>query len=174
MIIASSPRKNGNSDLLAEQFAKGAQEAGNKVETVWLRELKLNYCLGCYTCQRKGACVFKDGMETLLQKMTDADVIVLATPVYFYSVSGQMKVFFDRTLPVYGKMTNKQLYFMVTAQDDHKAQLDRAFDAMQGWADCFDGMEVKGKVYGGNTFEKGDVKDRPAFEEAYQLGKSVK
>lgn len=173
LIVAGSPRKNGNSDLLAQQFAKGAQQGGHEVETVYLREYKLNYCLGCQTCGKTGVCVQKDRMSEIISKMQAADVIVLASPVYFYSVLGQMKVFLDRTVPLFGRMEGKDLYYMVTAQDNSHEQLDRAFDAMQGWADCFDQMTIKARVYGGGANLCGEVKNLPAFKEAYELGKNI-
>lgn len=173
LIVAGSPRKNGNSDLLAQQFAKGSQEEGHEVETVYLREYKLNYCLGCQTCGKTGVCVQKDRMSEIIPKMQAADVIVLASPVYFYSVSGQMKVFLDRTVPLFGRMEGKVLYYLATGQDNRHEQLDRAFDAMQGWADCFDKMTVKGRVYGCSANLRGEVKNNPAFLEAYEMGKKI-
>ena len=129
LIIAGSPRKDGNSDLLARQFAKGAAESGNAVETVYLREKKINYCQGCLVCLKKGECFQKDDANSLLPKMMEADVVCFSCPVYYYSVCGQMKVFLDRMNPLYGKLKDKDFYYMVTAQDDNKAQLD-LFSAM--------------------------------------------
>ena len=80
LIISASPRKGGNSDLLCDQFAKGATEAGHKVEKVRLAERKVGYCLGCYACQKLHKCVQKDDANELVEKMLSADVIVLATP----------------------------------------------------------------------------------------------
>jgi multimeric flavodoxin WrbA len=92
LLIAGRPRKDGNSDLVARQFAKGAAEIGNEVETVYLREKKLNYCQGCLVCLKKGECFQKDDANSLLPKMMEADVVCFSCPVYYYSVCGQMKV----------------------------------------------------------------------------------
>ena len=89
LIIAGSPRKDGNSDLLALQFAKGAAESGNEVETVYLREKKLNYCQGCLVCLKKGECFQKDDANSLLPKMMEADVVCFSCPVYYYQVLRQ-------------------------------------------------------------------------------------
>ena len=91
LIISSSPRKGGNSETLAASFAKGAQDAGNHVETVWLREKQIGFCKGCLACLKAGHCVIKDDAAEIAAKMHDADVLVFATPVYYYSVSGQFK-----------------------------------------------------------------------------------
>ena len=98
LAISSSPRKGGNSDVLCDQFLKGAGEAGHETEKVRLAEMNLAPCIGCYQCGKAQKCIHEDGMEELLQNLIGADVIVLATPVYFYSMSAQMKIFIDRCL----------------------------------------------------------------------------
>ena len=173
LIIAASPRKDGNSDLLAHQFALGAEQAGNKVETVFLRDKKIDYCKGCLVCLKKGECFQKDDANSLLPKMMEADVICFACPVYYYSVCGQMKVFLDRMNPLYGKMKDKDFYYIVTAMDDSKKQLDRAFDVFDGFADCFDNIRRSGRIYGGGADKKGEAKQIPAFKEAYEKGLKV-
>ena len=102
LILSSSPRKGGNSEALASIFAKGAQEAGNQVETVYLRENQYGFCKGCLACQKLGHCVIKDDAVEIAAKMHDADVLVFATPVYYYSVSGQLKTMLDRANPLFG------------------------------------------------------------------------
>lgn len=91
LIVSSSPRKNGNSETLADAFAKGAREAGHSVETVHLREKQLGFCKGCLACLKLGHCVIQDDAVEIVAKMHDADVLVFATPVYYYSVCGQLK-----------------------------------------------------------------------------------
>ena len=119
LIISSSPRKGGNSDTLCDQFLKGAAEAGNRVEKIRLADLKIDYCSACYACKTTGRCVKRDEMEQIIEKMRDADVIVLATPVYFYTMCAQMKTMIDRTLG--GAQTsgleNKEFYLIATAAD---------------------------------------------------------
>ena len=99
LIISSSPRKGGNSETLAAAFAKGAREAGNQVETVYLREKQVGFCKGCLACMKLGHCVIQDDAMEIADKMHDADVLVFATPVYYYCVSGQLTGFhFGRRL----------------------------------------------------------------------------
>ncbi|MFR9255398.1 MAG: flavodoxin family protein [Merdibacter sp.] len=106
LIIAGSPRRE-NSDLLCEAFAQGAREAGHSVEMVTSRSLHIAPCQACYGCRASHVCVQKDDMETLMSRMLACDVLVLATPVYFYSMSAQMKAMIDRTLPVYAQMRER-------------------------------------------------------------------
>lgn len=103
LAIVSSPRKNGNTELLVDEFVKGAKEAGHAVEKLCLREKKIAPCLACEACLRNGgACVQKDDMGEILEKFIAADVVVLSSPVYYYSVCAQLKAMIDRTLPIGG------------------------------------------------------------------------
>ncbi len=169
VIIEGSPRVNGNSDILAREFAKGAQEAGHEVETIAVRSLKLEPCMSCFACVKTHECFRKDQMTEVLQKLVDADVIVLATPTFFYSVTGQMKVFIDRTFPRFMDIKNKEFYCMITAADDNSL-LEPVMTTLKGFVDCCEGSTIKGKVYGGGYGVKGAIENSPAAEEAYQLG----
>lgn len=115
LLLSGSPRQNGNSEILCQQFAKGAEEAGHQVELVRVHDLQIGACRACYACRATKACVQKDDMTALLEKLIAADVIVLATPVYFYTMDGQMKTMIDRTLPCYTEIADKEFYFIATA-----------------------------------------------------------
>lgn len=174
LIISASPRKNGNSDILCDRFAEGAKESGNKVENVFLAGKNIGYCRGCGVCNNTHKCVMKDDMAEILGKMVDADVIVLATPVYFYSVDGQMKTFIDRTVPRYTEVTDKDFYFIMTAADPDKSNLKRTMETFRGFTeDCLEGAREAGIIYGVGAWEKGEIKNTPAYNEAYKMGKEV-
>lgn len=96
LIVASSPRRKGNSNCLAESFAKGAEQAGHQVETVYLCEKDIGFCRGCLSCQTTQRCVIQDDADTIAQHMGVSDVLVFATPIYYYGMSGQMKTMLDR------------------------------------------------------------------------------
>lgn len=96
LIISSSPREGGNSDTLCDQFGKGAKEAGHFVDKIRLAQMKIEYCSACYACKKTGHCAKQDDMAQVIDKMREADVIVLATPVYFYTMCAQMKTMIDR------------------------------------------------------------------------------
>lgn len=174
LAISSSPRKNGNSDVLCDRFLKGAAEAGHDTEKIRLAEKKITPCLACDCClQDTHTCAIKDDMASLQQKMTEADAIVLASPVYFYSVCSQMKIFIDRCLPHYRDMQNKQFYFIVTAADPLHEAADGTIAAMRGFLKCLPGAVEKGIVYGTGTWDKGDVYKHPSLNKAYEMGKEA-
>ena len=96
LILSGSPRRGGNSDILCDRFMEGARESGHRAEKVFLRDKNIGYCIGCEAChQNNGVCVQKDDMAEILGKMIAADVIVMATPVYFYTMDAQMKTLID-------------------------------------------------------------------------------
>lgn len=174
LILSASPRKGGNSDTLCNQLMEGAQQAGHQVEKIFLKEKKINYCTGCGACYNRGnGCSQKDDMENMLNKIIDADVIVMATPVYFYTMNGQMKTFIDRTCSRYTEINNKEFYFIVTAADDDKALMTRTIEEFRGFLYCLEGATEKGIIYGTGAWQIGDIKNKPVMEEAYKIGVNI-
>lgn len=174
LILSGSPRKGGNSDLLCDRFAKGAQEAGNKVEKIRVAEKKISPCHACYYCRDHGGeCAIKDDMEQILQKMIDADVILLASPVYFYSIDAQLKAVIDRTVARWLEVKNKEFYYIVTCADTDKASVERTLECFRGYADCVQGAKECGVIYGTGVYEKGKAESTPAYEQAYKMGRAV-
>ncbi len=174
LIISSSPRKNGNSETLAAAFAKGAAEAGNKVELICLREKQISFCRGCFACAKLGHCVIKDDGVEIAAKIHDADAIVFASPVYYYSVSGQLKTMFDRSTPVFGTdYAFREVYFLSAAAEDEPETAEGAVKAVQGWIDCFERAELKGVVFAGGVDNLGDIQGHPALQRAYEMGKNA-
>lgn len=174
LILSGSPRKGGNSDLLCDEFMRGAQEAGNAVEKIRVAEKKVAPCSACYFCTaHNGACVHKDDMAEILQKMIDADVLVLASPVYFYSIDAQLKAVIDRTVARWLEVKNKEFYYIATMADESKRSADTTIACFRGYADCVEGAVEKGIIIGSGVYEPGKVKNTPAMEQAYQMGKGV-
>ena len=174
VIISGSPRKHGNSDLLCDQFLKGAKEAGNQAEKIFLRDKTINFCLACDGCKKNGGtCVHDDDMAEILDKMTAADVLVLATPVYFYTMDAQMKAVIDRTYAVYPGLGTKDVYFIVTAADTNKKSLERTIVGFRGFTSCYSGLTEKGIIYGTGAWKIGEIKGSTAMDEAYAMGKGV-
>lgn len=174
LIISASPRKGGNSDTLCDQFRKGTEEAGNRVDKIRLAELSIDYCSACYACKKIGHCVKQDDMEVVLSKMREANVIVLATPVYFYTMCAQMKTMIDRTLggAQQSGLENKAFYLIATAADG-KAAMERTIDGLRGYIECLPGAKAVGVIYGTGAWQLGDIQRNPAMQEAYQMGKSI-
>lgn len=174
-VISASPRKNGNSDILCDEFIKGAKESGNSVEKIFLKDKNINFCTGCGYCANNGyiGCSQKDDMTELVDKMISSDVIVMATPVYFYTMNAQMKVFIDRCCSKYTSIKNKEFYFIATAAESERKMLDRTFDGFRGFLDCLDGAVEKQCIYAPGVWQKGEVKNTPAMQEAYKAGLSL-
>lgn len=173
LILSGSPRKNGNSDILCDEFARGAADSGNEVEKIRVAEKNIGYCRACYACKSTGKCVIKDDMAEVLQKMIDADVIVLASPVYFYSIDAQLKAVIDRTVARWLEVRDKEFYYIVTAADEERTSANTTLACFRGYADCVEGAKEMGVIYGMGAYEKGGVKSTKAMNEAYEMGKTV-
>lgn len=174
LIISASPRKHGNSDILCDRFMQGAQESGHKTEKIFLAEKNISYCRGCGVCNTAHKCVQKDDMAEILDKMINADIIVLATPVYFYTMDGQMKTLIDRTVPRYTEISNKDFYYIMTAADSDKASLERTVESFRGFTeDCLTGAREAGIIYGTGAWQIGEIKETNAYNEAYEMGKNI-
>jgi len=174
LVLSASPRKGGNSDLLCDQFIAGALEAGNRAEKILIQEKKINFCIGCMTCQSNGgACVHDDDMAEILEKMIRADVLVLATPVYFYNMDAQMKVLIDRTCPRYTEISNKKVYLIATSTDTGPEAMDGTINGFKAALSCYPNAEVAGIICGTGVTDVGDIKGRPEMALAYEMGKTV-
>ncbi|MGN1102370.1 MAG: flavodoxin family protein [Huintestinicola sp.] len=174
LIISASPRKGGNSDTLCDEFLRGAKDSGNNAEKIFLRDKKINYCTGCGVCNDTHKCVQKDDMAEILDKMVNADVIVLATPVYFYTMDAQLKTLIDRTVPRYTEISGKEFYFIVTAADTDKSMLEKTVEGLRGFTeDCLPNPIEKGVIYASGVWQSGEVKGTEYMRQAYDMGKNA-
>lgn len=173
LILSSTPRKGGNSDILCDAFAYGAREAGNEVEKIRVADLKIGYCTGCYACQKTGICAIKDDARGVIDKMMAADVIVLASPVYFYTICAQLKALIDRTVVIFPNLTNKKFCYILTMADTNRKMFDGSLAALRGFLDCYEGSEECGSVLADGVYEKGAVNGTKFVAEARKLGKGI-
>lgn len=174
LIVSASPRRHGNSDTLCDEFMRGAAEAGHRAEKIFLRDRAIDYCMGCGACNRTHKCVQRDDMEEILDKMVAADVLVLATPVYFYTMDAQLKTLIDRTVPRYTEMWDKEVYFLITAADTDTHKLERTVDGLRGFTeDCLPDAKERGVVYGAGVWNAGDIQSSPAMRQAYEMGRNA-
>ncbi len=174
LIISTSPRKSGNSESLADAFAAGAREAGHSVEIVSLHDKTIGFCIGCLACQKTGRCVIRDDADIIAQKMTAAEVIAFATPVYFYTMSGQMKTMLDRSNPCFSSdYAFRDIYLLATAADAEESAMDGTINGLQGWLDCFSKARLKGVVRAVAVTDVGDIEGLPVLREAHALGKAI-
>lgn len=148
LAVVSSPRKGGNSEMLVDQFIAGAEAAGNVAEKVCLRDCKINYCVACEYCMKSGGiCAQKDDMNWILEKMHEADVIVLSTPVYKSCMCAQLKTLADRMFAGNRTLRDKDFYFIATAADSREA-MESTMQSMRGIIYAFQGAEIKAEIYG--------------------------
>lgn len=175
LILTGSMRKGGNTDLLAQAFAKGASEK-NDVEIVSVADYKVNPCIGCNSCfKREGnSCFQEDDMSIIYNKLLDADVLVMASPVYFYGISAQLKAIVDRLhTPMREQFKIKKLALLLVGA----ATLPELFDSIimqYRLVLQFFKLEDAGKVLVRGVKEKGDIENTAALEDAYELGKSIR
>lgn len=173
LVISSSPRRGGNSDRLCDRFIAGAAEAGHEMEKIVLRDRKINYCTGCGICNAGKPCPQKDDAAEIVAKMIEAEVIVLATPVYFYTMCGQMKTLIDRCCARYREIGGKEFYFIVSAADSSKKNMERTLEEFRGFLACLDDPREKGTVYGTGAWQIGDIEGMPAMQQAYEMGRQA-
>lgn len=173
LILSSSPRKDGNSDTLCHSFASGAKNKGHEVSEIFINNKNINFCKACAYCERhKGECSQHDDMAEIISEILKSDVVVFASPVYFYSISGQMKTFIDRLVTIYRQITNKEIYYIFAAGD--KTPNFKIVElCMRGLVSCFAGSKVMGMIQAGGVRKKGEVSYTEHLQEAYKMGAEV-
>lgn len=173
LVISTSPRQGGNSDTLADAWAQGAQSAGHQVEKISLSDKTIRFCRGCLSCQSTQRCPIHDDAEDIVQRMEQADVLVFATPIYYYSMCGQMKTLLDRANPLYSADYRfRQVYLLASAAEDDEHAMDGAVRGLQGWVDCFEKARLVGSVFAGGVTNPGEIQGHSVLETAYQMGRS--
>ena len=171
LVIEGSPRKGGNTDTLSDVFIRGAREAGHEVRKVYLRDLKIGYCLDCESCMtRGGGCVIHDDFQQLKDAVAAADVLVLVSPVYYYSVTAQMKTFIDRTYSALGEIRDKECLLITAGAGDRPEHFKTIVDTFYGFIGCFESMRDRGVIMGLGAGPRGAIEGNPALDEAYAAG----
>ena len=173
VILTGSPRKKGNSNYLAEQFAKGANNAGHEVFVFDCVKQKVGGCLACDFCGMNGPCSQKDDFTNILRpQLETADMIVLVSPIYYYGLSSQLKAVIDRFYALNGSMRNKKSALLVTIADTNNATAFSAVDYYHALGRYL-GWKTGGEVIGKGLWGKADALGSPAANNAYELGKSL-
>ena len=177
IVLNGSPRKNGNTSALVKAFREGAESVGHSVTEFWLEGMKINGCRGCCAGGKnpESPCVQKDDMEQIYPAYKEADVVVLASPLYYWTISGQLKCAFDRLFAVAEcdpSYTNprKESALLMAAEGNGFEETVYWYDRLMGhigWKDC-------GKVLCGGVMAVGDIEGKPELEEARRLGASIK
>ena len=184
LIVKGSPRENGNSAALADQVAAGAEAAGAKVETCYLHAMDIQPCDACDFCQDAAdtGCVIDDDMQALYPKVREADALVYASPVYWFTISAQMKLFMDRCYALGGDedyasehaLAGKRIGIILTYGGDDPFD-SGAINAIRTFQDIFDYVpaEIVGIVYG-YASDPGEIKSNHALmQKAFKLGEKL-
>ena len=174
LIITTSLRKNSNYEILANSLAKGAS-LKNNVETINLKDYKIEFCKGCLACQNINICVIDDGMKNLIEKVRNADVLVFATPIYYYSISGLMKTFLDRLNPIYSMDYRfRDVYLISSCTDRDKDAIAGSVTTLKGWIDCFPKANLAGILCGSDCTIPNDInRHKNILESAKFLGEGI-
>lgn len=171
LILIGSPRQEGNTQLLAEAFARGA-EAHHSVTTLSVRDLNVGPCLGCNTCfaSEGNACIQNDDMARVYAQLAQADMLVIASPVYFYGISAQLKAVIDRLHnPARNTFHIKKMTLLLVGG----ASLPELFDSITTQYELalrFFNIEDGGRILVRGVRERGDIRQTAALQEAYELG----
>ncbi len=158
---------------MCEEFKRGAEESGNSVTLVRLAEKKIGYCRACDSCMKNnGVCTLNDDMADILEAFKKADVLVLATPVYFYGICAQMKTFIDRTYPIWQHLGEKEVYYIISAGLGEDI-IKRSLGDLNGFVEHLEKQEIKGRIYASNVMNAGEVTETSLMNAAYEMGRAV-
>lgn len=176
LVLMSSPRKNGNTDRLANAFIKGVEENGYSTEKIYVNYQNIKPCLGCNICQKTNQCVQKDDMQEIYEKMLEAKVIVFASPVYFYTFNASMKLLIDRTFAIEKTIHDKDFYLLTTGLAPEESYFRIIKDTFQKYIDCLrvGGNRFVDSILGFQTGNKDDIEKTNALEKAYNMAKEIK
>ncbi|MEG0456626.1 MAG: flavodoxin family protein [Oscillospiraceae bacterium] len=175
LIISTSLRNDSNSQHLASEFEKGAKAKGHNVQLITLKNKSIKFCQGCLSCQKTNKCIIKDDTNEICEKIKNADILVFATPIYYYEMCGQMKTLLDRCNPIFSTNYNfRDVYLIATAADNNKSAMDGAIKGMQGWIDCFEKAVLKDVIYGIDLMGSNEAKaHQQLLQEVYELAYNI-
>ena len=173
LVLTGSPRKGGNSATLADNFIKGAQEAGHTVVRFDSAFKNVHPCIGCNKCGMDGPCIFKDDFEFVREHIIDADAVVFATPMYYFGISAQLKTVIDRFYAVNGQIHRpKKAVLLMTYADTSVREampISNHYETLinyLGWRDA-------GRVIASGVWPVGAVNHTEYPQKAYELGKNI-
>ena len=174
LVLTGSPRKNGNSNTLADNFIKGATEAGHQVVRFDSAFKEVHPCIGCNSCGMNGPCVFKDDFEFVRQHIVDVDMIVFATPMYYFGFSAQLKAVIDRFYSVNGQIHRPKKSALLMTYADNSAEKESILVNHYNFLVKYLGWENVGQVIAPGVWPAGAVNHTDYPRKAYELGKSLK
>ena len=174
IVISTSLRRGSNSDMLADKFVEGAKSAGNNVEKISLVGKDIQFCKGCMGCHKLGRCVINDDVNDIMTKVLESDVVVWATPIYYYEMSGQMKTLIDRMNAMYSQDYKfRDVYLLTTAAEDEEHTPKRAEAGLTGWIDCYPKSRLTATLFCGGVNAPREIAGNNKLQEAFEMGKGV-
>ncbi len=182
VVILGSPRKKGNSATLAGQIVRGVESMGAKAETVYLNGLNIKPCQGCYACRKKdgGCCAVDDDMQSIYPKLIESDAWVIASPVYWFTMSAQTKIFMDRCFAMFNEDSKKSPFYkkriaIAMSYGDDDPFASGCVNALRCFQDAYRyvGAKIVGMVYG-SAEEPGEIaSNTELMKRAEELGKKL-
>lgn len=176
MVLNGSPRRNGNTSRLIESFRQGAEGAGHEVKEFFLQDMTIGGCRGCFGGgkDQDHPCVQRDEMDEIYPAYRDADVVVLASPLYYWNLSGQLRTAFDRLFAVaecdpHYRNPAKECVLLMAAEGDDFAEVENYYDKLMGHMGWID----RGKILCGGVMAAGDIEGHEDLDEARALGASL-
>ena len=174
IVISTSLRHGSNSDMLADKFVEGAKASGNEVEKISLSDKNIQFCKGCMGCHKLGRCVINDDVNDIMAKVMNAEVVVWATPIYYYEMCGQMKTLIDRMNGMYGRDYKfRDVYLLTVAADYDPETPKRAETGLGGWIACYPKSRLAGTIFCGGVSEAKAIEGHTKLQEAFEMGKSI-
>ena len=175
LVITTSLRPASNSDILAEQLMRGAEDAGHTVTHISLKNKTIQFCRGCLACQKTQKCVIKDDAAEIAEAVKQSDTLVFVTPIYYYEMSGQLKTLLDRLNPLYpSDYAFRNVYMLTCAAEAEDHVFEKALSGLQGWVDCFERAALRGSLFcGGLTDPQEASGNDEKLQDAYQFGKTL-
>lgn len=182
LVLLGSPRKKGNSTILARQITKGAESMGAKVETIYLNGMDISPCQGCYYCQqeKRPGCAVDDDMQSVYPKLLESDAWVIASPVYWFSMSAQTKIFMDRCFAMFRDTPEQSPFFnkriaIAMSYGDSDAFNSGCVNALRSFQDAYNyvGARIVGMVYGSAEKPGEIMSNQGLMQQAEELGKKL-
>ena len=164
IVISTSLRNGSNSDMLADKFMEGAKAAGHHVEKISLAGKNIQFCKGCLS----------DDVNDIMTRVLKADVVVWATPIYYYEMSGQMKTLIDRMNAMYAlDYQFRDVYLLTTAAEAEEHVCKRAETGLTGWIDCYPKSRLAGHLFCGGVGAPREIDGNAKLQEAYNIGHNI-
>jgi multimeric flavodoxin WrbA len=182
VVLLGSPRKKGNSTVLAKQIIHGVESVGAKVETVYLNGLNIKPCQGCYACKKENStgCAVDDDMQSLYPKLVESDAWIIASPVYWFNMSAQTKIFIDRCFALWNEDPEinpmyKKRIAIAMSYGDSDPFTSGCVNALRSFQDAYNfaGARIVGMIYG-SAEEPGEIASNvELMAKAEEIGKNL-